>query len=139
MIATSHWKLDHIAHVVPDLESALESYQRTLAIAPEHRETLESEAVELAFLPLGNSLLELISPLEKNQSLTRFLDKRGSSLHHIAYRVPSVETELERLAQAGVSLIDKAPRPGSRGKLIAFIDPKSVDGVLIELCSPASD
>ena len=143
------WPLDHVAHIVRNLDQAIEHYTELLvgnlstngssSEIPHFRETLLDHQVELAFIDLEQSSIELIMPTEGNSSLMRFLDSRGESLHHICFRVPSVADELRRLAAQGVELIDTSPRPGARGTEVAFIHPRSCQGVLIEICSELSN
>ncbi len=99
------------------------------------REEVESQKTEVVLLPLGDSNLELIAPLG-NDSLVRFLDRRGPGLHHIAIEVEGIEQAILVLKGMGVPMIDEAPRPGARGHKVAFIHPKATGGVLVELVEP---
>ncbi len=128
------WKLDHIGHVVKDLENSLNHYEKYFGFKVIERENLAEQKIELAFLQLENTLIELLAPLSGNTSLTNFLTKRGEGLHHLCYQVKSVSGELKRLSDLGIRLIDSVPRTGSRGFYIAFIHPQSTNGVLTELC-----
>ena len=147
---TPLWPIDHIAHIVHDLDKAIENYASLLGlnssestpevggssrVLPHYRETLPEHKVEVAFIDLENTSIELITPLEGNSSLVNFLNSRGEALHHICYRVDSVAVELERLKASGYRLIDKSPRPGARQTEVAFIHPSSCGGVLTEICS----
>ena len=134
-LQSSAWQLDHIAHAVKDLDRARDFYQNTLGFTFEEEETLPEHQVRAVFLRSGDSLLELIQPLEGNQTLNKFLSERGPGLHHVCYRVSSVQVELARLEKLGVRLIDRVPRLGSRGFHVAFLHPKAADGVLIEIAS----
>lgn len=130
------WTLDHIGIAVTGLDAAAESYLR-LGYSITHRETLSSQAVEVMFLrigPAGTAEIELIAPIDSSGPLTKFLARRGPGLHHLCYCVSNIEGELSRLTANGISAIDKIPRPGARGHRIAFLDPKSTGGVLIEIC-----
>ena len=129
------WNLDHVGHAVRNLPEAVQYYQEILGFQVESRETLEKEAVDVVFLKLANSFVELIAPREGNVTLNRFLEKRGEGLHHVCYKVPSVTAELERLRSLGVKLIDQTARAGSRGLFVGFLHPSSCRGALIELCS----
>lgn len=129
------WSIDHIGHAVKDLESAVQFYTTVLGFVEESRERVESHHVEVVFVQQADTCIELMAPLDGDVKLGKFLSSRGEGLHHICYRVDSVVDELERLSQAGVRLVDSAPRPGARGTEIAFLHPQSAHGVLIELCS----
>lgn len=135
------WSLDHVGHAVRDIDSAISKYQSLFSASIVVRESLQSDGVDVAFLQLPNTLIELIAPQPApngNPPLIRFLDKRGEGLHHYCFFVPSVASELARLEKLGVELIDTIPRLGSRGMSVAFLHPKSTNGVLIELCSPSA-
>lgn len=133
------WSIDHIGIAVTDLDEAIKLYTARASCAVTLRERLEPHGVELAFLNTGEAKVELLMPLRSDTPLGRFMAKRGPGLHHICYRVGDIRGELARLASEGAKLIDKIPRPGAGGTLIAFIDPSSFSGVLTELCEyPAS-
>lgn len=127
-----NWELDHIAHIVLNLDSAIAMYT-TLGFSLETREVLESHQVELAFVRGANSRIELIMPLAGNKALEKFLKKRGEGLHHIAFRVRHLRSTLQELESAGVELIDKTPRLGAEHCQVAFLHPRSFRGLLLEL------
>ncbi len=137
-LRNAHWKFDHIGHAVESIDAAVHTYQTLFGFRLLETETIQAEKVQAAFLELENCALELIAPLSGNTTLRRFLDKKGEGLHHICFEVADIEAELKRLDELGVRLIDKKPRPGSRDTLVAFIHPKEVNSVLVELCSPQS-
>lgn len=126
-------RLDHVAMAVRDLDVALALYQRTLGLVAFHRETVEEQKVEAAFLALGDAALELIMPRPGNVGVARFLEKRGPALHHICVEVDDLPASLAQLRSTGVALIDECPRRGARGHRIAFAHPASFDGLLLEL------
>lgn len=126
-------ELDHVGIAVADLEAAVEHYRRTLGLEPVHRERVEDQGVEEVLLPAGTSFVQLLGALGPDTPVGRFLASRGPGVHHVAYRVDDVAHALERLRAEGVPLIDEAPRPGSRGTRIAFVHPKGMGGVLVEL------
>lgn len=134
LIANS-WRIDHIGHVVSDLQPAVDFYLKKLGFRLECEEHLSEQKLDLVFLRSEQALIELLCPRPDNVILNKFLKNRGPGLHHIAYRVPDVNTELNRLKTAGLRLIDKSARAGSRGTEVAFIHPQSTYGVLIELVS----
>ena len=132
------WKLDHIGQVVLNLEESARRYIEFCSGSVEFEEQLNDQKVQVKFVRVGGELIELISPLPGNTNLQGFLANRGEGLHHICYRVSSVTSELIRLKKAGIETIDSKPRNGSRGLDVAFLHPKSFNGVLIELCSVPS-
>lgn len=129
--------IDHIAIVVRDLESAIDLYTRTLGFQPLYRETIADQGVEAVGLQAGDSVIELLRPLEPDSPIARFRGDAETKLHHTAYRVDDIETALADYKAKGVRLIDEHPRKGAHGNRIAFLHPKSTGGVLIELCEPA--
>jgi methylmalonyl-CoA epimerase len=129
------WQLDHIGVAVRDLEQAISLYTRTTGASVTLREKLPDQGVELVFLNTGATKIELLAPLNHTCTLARFLEKRGPGLHHVCYAVADITAELARLSSdLGCALIDSEPRHGAGGTRIAFISPKSFDGVLTELC-----
>jgi methylmalonyl-CoA epimerase len=130
-------QIDHVAIVVKDLESTLDLYTRTLGFEQVYRETVADQGVEAVGLRAGDSVIELLRPLDESSSIAKYRGDAETKLHHTAYRVDNLERELARLKAAGVRLIDEHPRKGAHGNLIAFLHPRSTAGVLIELCQPA--
>ena len=128
------YPLDHLGIAVTKLDAAISEYERNFGFKLHLRERIESQKVELCFLKLDNTLIELLTPTHPSSTLQKFMDKRGPGLHHICYRVTDINAELRRLSALGHDLIDKEPRPGADNTLIAFIHPKTLGGVLTELC-----
>lgn len=126
-------ELDHVGIAVADLEEAVGHYRRTLGLEPVHRERVEDQGVEEVLFRIGGSYVQLLGALGPGTPVGRFLASRGPGLHHVAYRVQDLPAALERLRTEGVPLIDEAPRPGSRGTRIAFVHPRGMGGVLVEL------
>jgi methylmalonyl-CoA/ethylmalonyl-CoA epimerase len=126
-------KIDHLGIVVRDLDAALAHWAGLLGIEAVHREVVEDQGVEVAKFPVGESSVELITPVKEGTGIAKFLEKRGEGIHHVCYAVPDLAAELARLAASGVALIDEKPRVGAGGDLIAFLHPKSTNGVLTEL------
>lgn len=124
--------VDHVGIAVRRLDAALVTY-RSMGLAPESIEALVSQGVRAAFLPAGDVSIELLESLTPDGVIARFLERRGEGLHHVAFRVPDIRGELERLREAGMRLVDEEPRVGARGRLVAFVHPSSVHGVLVEL------
>ena len=126
-------EIHHVGVAVDDLEAAIGTYRELLGGEVEHRDTVEDQGVEAAVVRVGQSRVELLRPLGADTPVGRFLAKRGPGMHHIAYRVDDLRGELERLAAAGVELIDAEPRTGLFGLQVAFVHPDAVHGVLTEL------
>lgn len=126
-------KISHIAIVVPDLEEALGFWVETLGLPLEHMEHVQDQGVDVAFLPSGDSEIELLEPVDGDSGVARFMEKRGPGVHHICFEVDDIEETLKRLKESGVPLINEEPTYGTGGKKIAFIHPKGAGGVLVEL------
>jgi methylmalonyl-CoA/ethylmalonyl-CoA epimerase len=126
-------QIDHVGIAVVDLEAAVERYRTTLGLEPSHRERMDDQGVEEVLFEVGSSFVQLLGALDPDTSVGRFLERRGEGVHHVGYRVGSVAEALDQLRAAGVRLIDEAPRRGSRGTTIAFVHPKDMGGVLVEL------
>lgn len=126
-------RLDHVAVLVPDLEEALGFWQDRLGLTLDHVETVSSMAVKIAFLPLGESEIELVQPITEDSGLAKFLEKRGPGLHHICIEVGDIAAKLADLKSKDVRLIDEEPLLMDDGRQLAFIHPQSTGGVLVEL------
>ena len=131
--------VDHVGVAVDDLEAALVLYRDTLGMPLVHRETVTEQGVEAALLDVGESHIELLSPLGPDTAVGKFLARKGPGLHHVAYRVESVDEALAALSKAGMRLIDEQPRTGIRNSRVAFVHPSSTGGVLTEIVQPAGD
>jgi methylmalonyl-CoA epimerase len=125
--------VDHVGVAVEDIDAALAIYRDLLGMPLVHRETVSDQGVDAALLDVGDSHIELLQPLGPDTAVGRFLARRGPGLHHVAYRVESVQDTLDTLRAAGVRLIDEHPRTGIRGSLVAFLHPSSTGGVLTEI------
>ena len=125
-------KLDHIGIVVRDLQKALEVYESALDLPLKEIVEIADQEVRVAFLPLGESNIELVQPISDDTGIARYLEKRGEGIHHICIEVEDIEAALSRLRDHGVQLIDQQPRRGAHGR-VAFIHPKGAHGVLLEL------
>lgn len=133
------YALDHVGIAVAHLETAITTYAQLWGFKILIREELEAQGVQLAFLAPPElspnlSLIELLAPLTPESKLHSFIAKRGEGLHHICWRVQDINAELQRLAAAGVRLVDKIPRHGAFNSRIAFLHPSANHGVLVELC-----
>ena len=132
-------RIDHIALATPDIDSSLSLWGDVLGLVQGPREYVPTQLTEAAFLltpAQGEACVELIAPRPRGQNagLEKFLEKRGG-LHHIAFAVEDLAGALDELAGRGVPLIDRVPRPGARGHQVAFLHPKALSGVLVELVS----
>jgi methylmalonyl-CoA/ethylmalonyl-CoA epimerase len=126
-------QIDHVGIAVSDLSEAVGEYRRTFGIEPTHRERMDDQGVEEVLFAVGESFVQLLGALGPESPVGRFLERRGPGLHHVAYRVDSVADALSDLRANGVPLVDEEPRAGSRGTRIAFVHPRGVGGVLVEL------
>ncbi len=127
-------KIDHIAIAVNDVEAAMKQYQEALDVKDVEFETVESEGVKVGILHLENGRIELMEPTNDSSPIKKFLDKKGEGLHHLALETDNIEGEVTRMEGCGIQFLGKV-RPGSAGTKVTFIHPKSLRGVLAELCS----
>jgi len=127
--------LYHVAIAVRDLEKAEELYQTALGLKVERREVVEDQGVRTSMLvpEKGGAAIELLEPLDDNSPISKFLEKRGEGIHHICFLVDDIEATLNRLKDQGVGLIDESPRQGAYNSRVAFIHPKAMNGVLVEI------
>jgi methylmalonyl-CoA/ethylmalonyl-CoA epimerase len=126
-------KINHIGIATNGIEEALAFWQDALGLEKLHTETVEDQKVRVAMLPLGESRIELLEPTADDSPISKFLEKRGGGIHHIAVEVDDIRAALERLKQNGARLIDEQPRTGAEGCLVAFVHPSAANGVLLEL------
>lgn len=126
-------RLDHVGVAVTSLEEALAPYQDGLGLTVSEIEEVPSQQVRIAFLPVGDTRLELLEPTGKDSPIGRFLQRRGQGVHHLCFQVEDIEAALERFKAAGVELVDEIPRAGAGGSRVAFVHPRGMAGVLIEL------
>ena len=125
--------IDHVGIAVEDLEASVQLYRRLVGIEPAHRERVEDQGVEEVLFAVGSSYVQLLGALGPDTPVGRALATRGPGLHHVAYRTDDIGAALAHLRAEGAQLVDEVPRPGSRNTLIAFVHPKSMGGVLVEL------
>ena len=132
-------EIDHVAIAVHDLDAAIDWYAQNFGASVEHREVVDSDGVAEALLRVADSYIQLLTPTREDSPVAKYLAKKGEGLHHVGYRVANCAAALEALKETGSRLIDEAPRPGSRGTIVAFVHPKTSFGTLIELVEdPAS-
>lgn len=127
-------KVDHIGIAVKSISEALKLYEGILGIRCEGIEEVPEQSVKTAFLPIGDTEIELLESTSPDGPVAKFIEKRGEGIHHIAFRVENVEKAIGELKEKGIILIDERPRKGAGGAKIAFLHPKSTGGVLIEIC-----
>ena len=126
-------RIDHVAIVVENLDAAVEFFQKSLGLELASTAGEPEQHVTVAFLPVGDSEVELLEPDETDSGIARYLEKRGEGIHHICFEVADLDAVLARLKEAGVKLIDEEPVTNSRGWRLVFVHPKAAHGVLIEL------
>ena len=126
-------RIDHIAVLVEDLNAPLSFWSEALGLELAHTTAVPAEMAEIAFLPVGGSEIELVHPTTSDSGLARFLEKRGPGMHHICLEVDDIEGMLAQLKEKGIQLINETPRVGEGGRKYAFINPKSANGVMVEL------
>lgn len=127
-------KIDHIGIAVKSIEKTSEFFSNILGLKVAGEEIVKEQKVKVAFLPLGDSKLELLESTSPEGPIAKFIEKKGEGIQHIAFRVDNIEKALEKLKKEGVRLIDEKPRYGADGAKIAFLHPKGTNGILIELC-----
>ncbi|MFY4775860.1 methylmalonyl-CoA epimerase [Metabacillus sp. RGM 3146] len=127
-------KVDHIGVAVRSIEKALPFYKETLGMKVLGTETVDSQQVKVAFIVSGETKIELLEAQNEDSPISKFIEKRGEGIHHVAYSVANIEESIKELTEQGIELIDKKPRVGAGGAMIAFLHPKSSHGVLTELC-----
>lgn len=127
-------KVDHIGIAVRNLDDVLPYYTETLGCPLLKIEEVESEHVRVAFIDAGNIKLELLEPMDDSSAIHKFLEKKGEGIHHIAFGVENIEQRMDELKEKGVRLLNEQPKNGAGGALVAFMHPKSSNGVLYELC-----
>jgi methylmalonyl-CoA/ethylmalonyl-CoA epimerase len=131
--------IDHVGVAVENIDAALELYRDQLGMPLVHRETVTEQGVHAALLDVGDGHIELVAPLHADTAVGKFLSRRGPGLHHVAYRVTSVQDTLDACVAAGIRLIDAQPRTGIRGSQVAFLHPAATGGVLTEIVQPAKE
>jgi methylmalonyl-CoA/ethylmalonyl-CoA epimerase len=127
-------KIDHIGIAVKDLKDTIVLYKKIFEETTIEIEEIPSEKVRVAMIPLGDTRIELLEPTSDDSAIARFINDKGEGVHHIAIAVRDIKASIARLSTQGFRFIYPEPRPGSKGKMITFIHPKSSKGVLLELC-----
>lgn len=128
--------VNHLGIAVRDLEKSMALFQQIFRVEKFHRETVADQKVDIASFKAGNVLIELTAPTDAESPIAKFIEKRGEGIHHVAFTTEGVNDELQRLAESGVQLINTTAQKGAHDMMIAFLHPKSTNGVLMELCEP---
>jgi len=126
-------KIDHVGVTVPNIEEALKFWSGGMQLPMTHAEEVASQHVKVAFLPVGETNIELLEPTNPEGAVAKAMEKRGPGIHHICFQVDDIRAALAHLKAQGMQLINPEPVPGAHGKLVAFVNPKSTGGILIEL------
>ena len=132
-------KIDHLGIATKGIDEALKFWADALGLENVHTEVVAEQKVRAAMLPIGESRIELLEPTSEDSPISKFLEKRGGGIHHIAVEVDDIRVSLAELKEKGMTLIDEEPRIGAEGCLVAFIHPRSAGGVLLELVQKASE
>jgi methylmalonyl-CoA/ethylmalonyl-CoA epimerase len=126
-------KINHLGIATKGIDEALKFWEDALGLENVHTEIVEDQKVRVAMLPIGESRIELLEPTSEDSPISKFIEKRGGGIHHIAVEVEDIEAALAKLKAQGMRLIDERPRIGAEGCLVAFVHPSSANGVLLEL------
>ena len=126
-------KINHLGIATKGIDEALKFWSDALGLENVHTEIVEDQKVRVAMLPIGESRVELLEPTGDDSPISKFLEKRGGGIHHIAVEVDDIEASLAKLKAQGMRLIDESPRIGAEGCLVAFVHPAATGGVLLEL------
>ncbi len=132
-------KIEHLGIAVNNISESLKVYETLLGSLCYKTEEVESEGVKTAFLQIGESKIELLEATNLDSPIAKFLAKKGKGIHHIAFETDDIDQEIERLKVEGFELIHQSPKDGADNKRIAFLHPKSTDGILVELCQEKSN
>lgn len=126
-------KINHLGIATKGIDEALKFWSDALGLENVHTEVVEDQKVRVAMLPIGESRVELLEPTSDDSPISKFLEKRGGGIHHIAVEVDDIEASIAKLKSQGMRLIDESPRIGAEGCLVAFVHPSASNGVLLEL------
>ncbi len=132
-------KIEHLGIAVKNLDQSNELFQALFGKQHYKIEEVASEGVKTSFFKVGPNKIELLEGLHEDSPISKFIDKRGEGIHHVAFEVENIEDEIKRLKEEGFKLINDKPKKGADNKLVVFVHPKSANGVLIELCQEIDD
>ncbi len=127
-------KIEHLGIAVKDLEKSNELFSKLLNTQPYKEEAVESEGVTTSFFQVGDSKIELLQATNPDSPIAKFIEKKGEGIHHVAFNVDDIEAEIQRLQDEGFELIHKVAKKGADNMMIAFLHPKSTNGMLVEIC-----
>lgn len=127
-------KIEHIGIAVKSIENANQIYTSLLGASPYKMEEVKSEGVKTSFFKIGNNKIELLEAINPDSPIAKFIEKRGEGVHHIAFAVDDIQSEIVRLKNEGFIVLNDTPKKGADNKLVVFLHPKSTGGVLVELC-----
>ena len=127
-------KIEHLGIAVRSIEDGNELFERLLGTGPYKEETIESEKVRTSFFRVGNNKIELVQSLDTDGVISKYIDKKGEGIHHVAFDVPDIKAEMERLKDQGFRLLSEEPYRGADNKMVCFVHPKTAGGILVELC-----
>ena len=127
-------KIEHIGIAVKSIENANQIYTSLLGASPYKMEEVKSEGVKTSFFKIGDNKIELLEAINPDSPIAKFIEKRGEGVHHIAFAVDDIQSEIARLKKEGFIVLNETPKKGADNKLVAFLHPKSTEGVLVELC-----
>ena len=131
-------QIDHVGIAVADMDAGIARYEQLLGARPSVRKVMEKDGIEAAMIDLGSTHVELVAPTREDSAISKFLERRGEGMHHVAYRVDDIRAALAEAKAQGAQLLDEEPRVGVMGHLVAFIHPRAALGVLTELVEAAS-
>lgn len=126
-------KLSHVGIAVKNIESSIQTFSSLFDTGDVHKESVPEQKVHVAFFHVGDTHIELTEATDPESPIAKFIEKRGEGVHHLSFEVDDIKAEISRLKQAGFQLVDEEPRPGAGGYLVAFLHPKSSNGVLVEI------
>ncbi|MCX6147191.1 MAG: methylmalonyl-CoA epimerase [Candidatus Kapabacteria bacterium] len=128
--------VNHIGIAVKDLEQAIENFRKIVGFTDVHTEIVSEQKVKIASFKIGEVLIELTAPTDESSTISKFIEKRGEGIHHIAFETDSIQNDLDSVKNLGINLINEYPVFGAHEMLVAFLHPKSTNGVLVEFCQP---
>ena len=132
-------KIEHLGIAVADIEAANDIYEKLLGVGPYKSEAVDSENVITSFFKVGPNKIELLQATDPESPIAKFIERKGEGIHHVAFDVPDIKKEMQRLKEEGFRLLSEEPKKGADNKLICFVHPKSANGVLIELCQEITE
>lgn len=127
-------KIEHLGIAVKSIKDSNELFERLLGTGPYKEETIEKEQVLTSFFRVGNNKIELVQSLKEDGVISKYIEKKGEGIHHVAFDVHDIKAEMQRLKDQGFSLLSEEPYPGADNKLVCFVHPKTAGGILVELC-----